>query len=110
MSGPLFETQILSEILKSFRHRTREAQIYFLRTRDGQEIDFLIETDGQIFPIEVKMGSISPNSLSRLDKIANSNWQTRTSCIACCRRHTCKLDQRMAIMCSEQSGLKFIKG
>ena len=46
-----------------------------MRTRDGQEIDFLIETDGQIFPIEVKMGSISPNSLSRLDKIANSNWQ-----------------------------------
>lgn len=75
MGGALFETQVFSEIMKSFRHRAREFQVYFWRTRDGQEIDFLVESDGQVFPIEVKMGSPRASSLHQLDRIANSNWQ-----------------------------------
>lgn len=75
MGGSLFETQILSEILKTFRHRAREVEVHFWRTRDGQEIDFLVETDGQILPIEAKMGSPRSSSLHQLDRIARPNWQ-----------------------------------
>ncbi len=76
MGGALFETQILSDILKSFHHRAREVQIHFWRTRDAQEIDFLVESDGQVFPIEVKMGTPRPSSLCQLGRIASSNWKT----------------------------------
>ena len=74
MGGSLFETHVLANILKRFRHRAREVDIHFWRTRDGQEIDFLIESGGQVWPVEVKLGNVRPASLPRLDQIAGSNW------------------------------------
>ena len=75
MGGALFETHVLSGVLKRFRHRAREVQIHFWRTRDGQEIDFLVENDGKTFPVEVKLGSPRYAALPRLDRIAESGWQ-----------------------------------
>lgn len=75
MGGALFETQVLTEVLKRFRHRAREVDVHFWRTRDGQEIDFLVETDGQVFPVEVKMGTPHGAALPELARIAGSNWR-----------------------------------
>ena len=75
MGGALFETHILSDILKRFRHRAREVQVHFWRTRDGQEIDFLVETDGKTYPVEVKLGSPRYAALPQLDRIAEPGWQ-----------------------------------
>ncbi len=75
MGGFIFETQILSEIVKSLRHRALEMSVYFWRTRDGQEIDFLIEFDGRVFPIVVKVGSPHTSTLPSLEKIAERNWE-----------------------------------
>lgn len=75
MGGALFETHVLAEILKRFSHRARHVQIHFWRTRDGQEVDFLVETDGKIFPVEVKLGAPRHDRLAPLDKIADANWQ-----------------------------------
>ena len=75
MGGAFFETHVLSDILKQFRHRAREVQVHFWRTRHGQEIDFLVENDGRTFPIEVKLGSPRYTALPDLDRIAESSWQ-----------------------------------
>lgn len=75
MGGALFETHVLADIFKRFRHRAREVQVYFWRTRDGQEIDFLVENDGKVFPVEAKLGSPRYAALPALDRIAEPNWQ-----------------------------------
>ena len=75
MGGALFETHVLANILQRFRHRAREVQIHFWRTRDGQEIDFLVESGGETFPIEVKLGSPRYDRLPPLDKVAGPNWK-----------------------------------
>ena len=75
MGGALFATHVLADILKRFRHRAREVQVHFWRTRDGQEIDFLVENDGKTFPIEVKLGSPRYAALPALDTIAGPGWQ-----------------------------------
>ena len=75
MGGALFETHVLAEILKRFLHRARQAQVYFWRTRDGQEVDFLVEADGRIHPVEVKLGSPRHDRLAPLEKIADANWE-----------------------------------
>lgn len=75
MGGALFETHVLAEILKRFRHRAREAQIHFWRTRDGQEIDFLVESDGRTYPVEVKLGSPRYDRLAPLEKVAGPGWR-----------------------------------
>ncbi len=55
MAGALFENYVLVEILKSYFHRAKEPAIYFWRTKDGQEIDFLLEEGGKLYPVEVKL-------------------------------------------------------
>jgi len=54
MSGAMLETYVLCEIIKSYRHNCREENISFYRDSNGVEIDFIIEQDGVLHPIEVK--------------------------------------------------------
>jgi len=54
MSGAILETYVFSEILKSYWHNAKEPNIYFYRDKDAKEIDFIIEANNTIYPIEVK--------------------------------------------------------
>jgi len=54
MSGAIFETHVLSELLKSWWHRLRTPNLYYYRDKDGREIDFVFEQDQTLFPVEVK--------------------------------------------------------
>ena len=60
MSGPILESWIFNELLKSYRHNGRLAPCYYYRDRDGKEIDLLIVRDGTIYPLEFKK-TASPN-------------------------------------------------
>ncbi len=75
MGGAAFETHIFGEILRGLRHRLKDAEIHFWRTRDGQEIDFLVESEGRCFPIEVKLGRPNPGALVRLSSVADPTWE-----------------------------------
>ena len=75
MGGALFETHVLAEVIRRFRHRAREVDVHFWRTRDGQELDFLIESDGRTWPVEVKVGSPRYDRLPPLRRIAEPSWQ-----------------------------------
>lgn len=54
MSGAILETYVFSEILKSYWHNAKEPNIYFYRDKDAKEVDFILEANGTIYPIEVK--------------------------------------------------------
>ncbi len=54
MSGAIFETFVLGELLKSWWHRMKTPQLYYYRDKDGREIDFLLVYDGTLYPLEVK--------------------------------------------------------
>ena len=60
LSGPILESWIVSELLKSYRHNGRLAPFYYYRDRDGKEIDLLMLQDGTIYPLEFKK-TASPN-------------------------------------------------
>ncbi|MDR2066651.1 MAG: ATP-binding protein [Endomicrobium sp.] len=53
-SGNMLETYVFSEILKSYLHNGDKPNIYFYRDKDQKEIDFIIEKDMTLYPIEVK--------------------------------------------------------
>lgn len=44
--GGLFETLVLAEIVKFIRNYQKDWEIFYWRTKDGQEIDFIIKTAG----------------------------------------------------------------
>ena len=54
MSGAIFETYVISEIIKSYWHNGLEPRISFFRDRDKKEIDLIIEENGVLHPVEIK--------------------------------------------------------
>ena len=54
LTGSILETFAFCEILKSYWHNGIDPNIYFYRDDDQKEIDFLIERNGTLYPIEVK--------------------------------------------------------
>lgn len=57
MSGPIMETAVLCEIVKTFTHRGEAPRVYFWRTRAGTEVDFVIEAGESLVPVEVKVSA-----------------------------------------------------
>jgi predicted AAA+ superfamily ATPase len=57
LGGSVFETAVLSEIVKTFVYRGEEPKIYFWRTSSGVEVDIIVETAGKLIPIEVKLSA-----------------------------------------------------
>ncbi len=76
MGGALFETLVFANLFRYFRHRALEADIHFWRTRDGQEVDFLVEHAGRVWPVEVKLGSPRHDRLAPLHRIRDPHWET----------------------------------
>jgi len=55
-AGKVFETFIISEIIKSFLNvGISRPGLYFYRDRDQKEIDLIIEDGRDIYPVEIKM-------------------------------------------------------
>ena len=59
-SGAMLETYVFSEILKSYWHNGDNPKIYFYRDSDQKEVDFIIEKNMTLYPIEVKK-TANPN-------------------------------------------------
>lgn len=60
MAGNIFETYVLGEILKSYYNVGKEPPLYFFRTTNKEEVDFVFYENGTLYPLEVKKKS-NPN-------------------------------------------------
>jgi len=70
LSGALFETLVISEILKSWWFRGKMPKLYFYRDRDGVEIDIVLDYNGMLYPLEIKRSSsISQDWIKSFSKI-----------------------------------------
>ncbi len=54
MSGAIFETWVIGELLKSYLHNGRQPVFYYYRDKDKKEIDLLIIQDNIVYPLEIK--------------------------------------------------------
>ena len=82
MRGHIFETFVVSEILKSYANAGLDYRnyLYYYNGRDNtrgqqEEIDLIIEENGTLYPIEIKM-TTNPNedmlgAFNVLNKIEN---------------------------------------
>jgi predicted AAA+ superfamily ATPase len=65
MNGAMLETYVFGEILKSYWHNGKTPRVYFYRDADQREIDFVFESDGTLFPVEVKKTASPTLSLTK---------------------------------------------
>lgn len=66
MGGWIMETAVLAEIVRTIVHRGEEPRIYFWRTSAGEEVDFVVEYEGKLVPIEVKTSATPRPAMASL--------------------------------------------
>jgi len=54
--GSIFESFVISELLKNYMNRGEEHAIYFWRDSTGNEIDVIIDEGDNLIPLEIKAG------------------------------------------------------
>jgi predicted AAA+ superfamily ATPase len=52
--GSIFENFIISEFKKEISETNKSARIYFYRDNHGNEVDLVIDTGGNLIPVEIK--------------------------------------------------------
>jgi predicted AAA+ superfamily ATPase len=63
--GNLFENYIINEIIKDSEYNERFEKFYFWRTNEQQEIDLIIEKNGQLKTIEIKWNAKTKANLPK---------------------------------------------
>jgi len=72
LRGAIFETWVVSEIIKHRQNQGERRGVYFYRDRQGTEADVIVEVGPRLIVIEVKSGqTISSDLLSSSRKVAS---------------------------------------
>ncbi len=83
--GRIIETYIHNEIRKSYINNSINAQIFFYRDNNQNEIDFIILKDGNISLIEAKSGKdYGKNDVKAFKQLLNSKYNIAGQCIISC--------------------------
>jgi len=64
MGGAIFEAAVFSEISKALMHRGDAPRLYFWRTARGREVDIIVDVNGKLIPIEVKLSGTPKPSMA----------------------------------------------
>lgn len=65
-AGNMFENFIISEIMKSYLNAgDTQPPLYFYRDKDKKEIDLIIDQNGTLYPIEIKMSAQPTKAMAK---------------------------------------------
>ncbi|MDR2427600.1 MAG: ATP-binding protein [Endomicrobium sp.] len=97
-SGHMLETYVFAEILKSYLHNGNKPNIFFYRDTDQKEIDFIIEKDMTLYPIEVKK-TANPNieDCKNFKTLSVFNKKIGTGAIVCLYKKAISLPNQNVI-------------
>jgi len=57
LSGSMYESAVVGELIKQIRNAGIEARLHHLRTADGREVDLLVELEAGFVAIEIKQAA-----------------------------------------------------
>jgi len=100
LNGAMLETHVLCEILKSYWHNGEDCRnLYFYRDSNKKEIDFILEKNMTLFPIEVKKTS-SPdsNACSNFCILDNLNRTAGKGAVICLSQDIMPIPQKNAVV------------
>ena len=59
MNGAILENYVVTELLKGYHNNAKDCLLWYYRDKDSREVDMVIESDGQLHPLEIKR-SVNP--------------------------------------------------
>lgn len=57
INGAILENYTVAEIIKTYHNDVKECNFHYFRDKESNEIDLVIESDGELHPLEIKKSS-----------------------------------------------------
>lgn len=96
-SGAIFETYIISEVVKSYANNQRDPKkhLYYYRDNNGNEIDLLVIHEDSIYPVEIKKNA-NPNkdAIKHFNIIEKFEMNSPNGAVICLTQDIHALDEK----------------
>ena len=94
MSGAIFETWVVSEIIKSYYNEGKRPPLYYYRDKDMKEIDVIIYENGTVYPIEIKKsGNPGKDAIKNFGVLHANGLKVGTGAVVCLAHDTLPIDK-----------------
>ncbi|MCR5417337.1 MAG: DUF4143 domain-containing protein [Lachnospiraceae bacterium] len=99
INGAILENYTVAEIRKTWSNIAKESLIHYYRDKDTNEIDMVIEVDGQLHPLEIKKSTNPGAELASAFKVLDKGSVPRGSgAILCLRDELSAVDRSTFIL------------
>jgi predicted AAA+ superfamily ATPase len=99
INGAILENYVVSEMIKSYGNKGLEAIFHYYRDKDSKEIDLVIESDGELHPIEIKKTASPPTELASAFKVLDKARLRRgAGAIICTKREMSAINRNTLIV------------
>lgn len=99
LAGHILENYVVTEIIKSYKNAAKDCLFWYYRDKDNKEIDMILESDGELHPIEIKR-SVNPGTeIAGAFKVLDKATVPRgTGAIICMREELSAIDRNTLIV------------
>ena len=95
----ILENYTVAEIRKTWLNSARECLMHYYRDRDTNEIDMVIEADGELHPLEIRKSTNPGTELASAFKVLDKGSVPRgTGAILCLREEMSAIDRNTFIL------------
>jgi predicted AAA+ superfamily ATPase len=99
INASILENYVVSEIIKTYTNNGQEYYAYYYRDIDSKEIDIILESDGELHPIEIKKTASPPAELTSAFKLLDKASVPRgTGAVICTKKELSALNKGTMIV------------
>ena len=99
VNGAILENYTVTEIRKTWLNDGKECLMHYYRDKDSREIDLVIESDGELHPLEIKKSTNTGTELTSAFKILDKGSVPRgTGAVLCLRESLSAIDKSAFIV------------
>ena len=99
INGAILENYVVSEIMKSYSNLGLEAICHYYRDKDSKEIDIVMESNGELHPVEIKKTASPGTELTGAFKVLDKASVPRgNGAIVCTKQELSAIDRKTMIV------------
>lgn len=99
INGAILENYTVAEIRKTWLNNAKECILHYYRDKDSNEVDLVIESDGELHPLEIKKSTNPGTELASAFKVLDKGTVPRgTGAILCLRETLSAIDRNTFIV------------
>ena len=99
INGAILENYTVAEIIKTYHNSAKDCILHYYRDKDSREIDLVIESDGELHPLEIKK-TVNPGSelVSAFKILDKASVPRGIGAILCLRQDLSAIDRNTFVV------------